>query len=76
MSKIFGGIFGRAERSVPVSPSTILIDGETYDIEYVKYCIEKDRAVTALEVKLHESDDPQLIAEEALKTSCRFYGGD
>ena len=76
MSKIFGGIFGRAERSVPTSPSTVLIDGETYDIEYVKYCIEKDRAVTALEVKLHESDDPRLIAEEALKTSCRFYGGD
>ena len=47
MSKIFGGIFGRAEKSVPASPSTVLIDGEAYDIGYVKYCIEKDRAVTA-----------------------------
>ena len=48
MSKIFGGIFGRAEKSAPDSPSTVLIDGESYDVEYVKYCIEKDRAVTAL----------------------------
>lgn len=76
MSKIFGGIFGRAERSIPGTSPTIVIDGEAYDIGYVKYCIEKDRAVTALETKLHESDDPRLIAEEALKTACQFYGGD
>ena len=76
MSKIFGGIFGRVERSIPGTSPTIVIDGEAYDIGYVKYCIEKDRAVTALETKLHESDDPRLIAEEALKTACRFNGGD
>ena len=76
MKKIFGGIFGRAERPVPPPAGTIIIDGEEYDIEYVKYCIEKDRTVGALEARLHESDDPQMIAEETLKTVCRFYGGD
>ena len=74
MSKLFGGIFGRAEKSAP--SSTIMIDGEKYDLEYVRYCIEKDRTISALEAKLHESDDPKEIAQEALKTACLFYGGD
>ena len=74
MSKFFGGIFGRAEKSAP--SSTIMIDGEKYDLEYVRYCIEKDRTISALEAKLHESDDPKEIAQEALKTACLFYGGD
>lgn len=76
MKKLFGGIFGRAEKSAPTSTSTIIIDDEEYDIEYVKYCIEKDRTVGALEAKLHECDDPQIIAQEALKAACRFHGGD
>ena len=41
MSKIFGGIFGRAERSIPGTSPTIVIDGQTYDMEYVRYCIEQ-----------------------------------
>ena len=76
MPKFFGGIFGRAEKSLPISGSKILIDGEELDMEYVKYCIEQDRTVSALESKLHECDDPKEIAEGALKAACLFYGGD
>ena len=76
MSKLFGGIFGRTEKPLPNSAPTVVIDGEELDIEYVRYCIEQDRTVSALEAKLHESDDPKVIAEEALKTACLFYGGD
>lgn len=76
MKKILGGIFGRAEQQKPEQPTTITIDGEEYAIEYVKYCIEKDRTVSTLEATLHESDDPQRIALEALKAACRFHGGD
>ena len=76
MSKLFGGIFGRTEKPLPISAPTVVIDGEELDIEYVRYCIEQDRTVSALEAKLHESDDPKVIAEEALKTACLFYGGD
>ena len=76
MPKFLGGIFGRAEKSVPSSASTVEIDGEKLDMEYVKYCIEKDRTVSALESRLHECDDPKEIAEGALKAACLFYGGD
>ena len=76
MSKLFGGIFGRAEKATPIPASTVVIDGEVLDIEYVKYCIEKDRTVSALESRLHECDDPKEIAEGALKAACLFYGGD
>lgn len=76
MSKLFGCIFGRAEKSVPTSVSTVNIDGEELDVEYVKYCIEQERTVSALESSLHESDDPKEIAEGALKAACLFYGGD
>lgn len=76
MSKFLGGIFGREEKSFPVSASTVVIDGEELEMEYVRYCIEKDRTVSALEAKLHECDDPKEIAEETLKAACLFYGGD
>lgn len=76
MSKLFGGIFGRAEKPVPISTSTVVIGGEVVDMEYAKYCIEQDRTVSALEARLHESDDPKEIAEGALKAACLFYGGD
>lgn len=76
MYKFLGGIFGRAEKSVPISASTVVIDGKEIDMEYAKYCIEQDRTVSALEARLHESDDPKEIAEGALKAACLFYGGD
>ncbi len=76
MKKLLGGIFGRAEKSAQTAATTITIDGEEFDIEYVKYCIEKDRTVSTLEASLHESDDPKEVAEECLKTACLFYGGD
>lgn len=76
MTKLFGGIFGRPDKQVIGSPSSIMIGGESFDKEYVQYCIEKDRTVTALEASLHQSDDPKEIAERSLKTACLFYGGD
>ena len=76
MPKFFGGIFGRAEKPISTLPSAILIDGEEFDKEYVKYCIEQDRTVSNLEARLHECDDPKEIAEGALKAACLFYGGD
>jgi len=51
----------------PVEPSN--------DPEYIAYCIELERTVSALEAYLHTSDDPREIAIETLKTACRFYGG-
>ena len=76
MPKFLGGIFGRTEKPSPNSSSAILIDGEEFDKEYVKYCIEQDRTVSNLEARLHECDDPKEIAEGALKAACLFYGGD
>lgn len=76
MPKFFGGIFGRAEKPISNLPSAILIDGEEFDKEYVKYCIDQDRTVSNLEARLHECDDPKEIAEGALKAACLFYGGD
>lgn len=76
MPKFLGGIFGRAEKPILNSSSAILIDGEEFDKEYVKYCIEQDRTVSNLEARLHECDDPKEIAEGALKAACLFYGGD
>lgn len=76
MSKLFGGIFGRAEKAAPTLASTVVIDGEELGLEYVKYCVEQDRTVSALESRLHECDDPKEIAEGALKAACLFYGGD
>ncbi len=47
-----------------------------YDEEYIRYCIELEQTISALENALHTSDDPQEIAMETLKTACAFYGGD
>lgn len=76
MKKILKGIFGWAEKPAPPSTSTVVINGEKIDMEYVKYCIEQDRTVSTLEARLHKSDDPKEIAEESLKAACLFYGGD
>lgn len=76
MSKLFRSIWGRAEKLIPPSASTVMIDGEELDTEYVKYCIEQERTISALESRLHECDDPKEIAEGALKAACLFYGGD
>lgn len=47
-----------------------------YDEEYIRYCIEQEQVVSALEANLHTSDDPKEIAMQTLKTACTFYGGD
>ena len=47
-----------------------------YDEDYIRYCIEQDQVLSALESCLHNSDDPDEIADQTLKTACTFYGGD
>lgn len=76
MKKIFGGIFGRAEKNNTEKGATILVDGKDYDVEYVKYCIEQEQTVSALEAYLHTCDDPKEIAMQTLKTANDFYEGD
>ena len=75
MARLFGSLFGRAEKKAeeplrPVPPAK-----QRYEQEYIDYCIELEQTVSALESYLHTSDDPQEIAIETLKTACRFYGG-
>lgn len=75
MSRLFSSIFGRAEKT-PEEPLPLLpAELQEYDIEYIKYCIEQEQTVSALEAYLHTSDDPVEIAMETLKVACRFYGG-
>ena len=51
-------------------------DWSDYDREYIRYCIEQDQVLSSLESCLHNSDDPDEIAGQTLKTACTFYGGD
>lgn len=48
----------------------------SYDEEYLRYCIEQDQVLSSLESCLHNSDDPDEIAMQTLRTACTFYGGD
>lgn len=51
-----------------------------YDEEYIRYCIEQEQVVSALEANLHTSDDPREIAhadaENRLRILWRRLGGD
>ncbi len=47
-----------------------------YDEEYIRYCIELEQTISALESNLHTSDDPTEIAMQTLRVACDFYGGD
>ena len=61
MAKIFDSLFGRDKKSE--EPFLQLpSDLQSLDIEYIRYCVELEQTVTALEAYLHTSDDPIEIA--------------
>ncbi len=74
MARIFDSLFGRDKKSEEPFPQ-LPSDLQSLDIEYIRYCVELEQTVTALEAYLHTSDDPIEIAKEALKAVCKFYGG-
>lgn len=75
MANFLKSLFGRAEKKEePEQPICKLL--QQYSEEYVRYCIEQEQVVSALEANLHTSDDPKEIAMLTLKTACTFYGGD
>lgn len=74
MANFLSSLFGRAEKQEePQQPISELL--QQYDEEYIRYCIELEQTVSALEAYLHTSDSPQEIAQQTLKTACDFYGG-
>ena len=75
MVRIFGSIFGRADRNGEELFLKLPPDSQKLDTEYIRYCVELEQTVSALEAHLHTSVDPKEIALEALKAACRFYGG-
>ena len=68
-------IFRKAEKTDNLT-SQIPALLEQYDETYLRYCVEQEQTVSALEAYLHTSDDPKEIAMQTLKTACAFYGGD
>ena len=68
MASWLNNLIGMAKEkaSVPKPQRTIL---EEYDEEYIRYCVELEQTVSALEAYLHISDDPEEIAMETLKTA-------
>ena len=75
MANWLNNLMSTATRKAKTSTSQHSI-WDDYDEEYIRYCIELEQKVSALEAYLHTSDDPKEIAMETLKTACEFYGGD
>ena len=75
MAPIWNKIFGRKVEPQP-APQPPQAETQQYEKEYVTYCIEQEQTVSALEAGLHESDDPNEIAMQTLKTTCEFYGAE
>lgn len=74
MANFLSSLFGRAEKQEePQQSISELL--QQYDEEYIRYCIEQEQTVSALEAYLHTCDDPKEIAMQTLKTACNFYGG-
>ena len=74
MANFLTSLFGRAEKKEePLQPVSGLL--QEYDEDYIRYCIELEQIVSALEENLHASDDPREIAMQTLKVACSFYGG-
>ena len=46
------------------------------DAEYLSYCVELERTIEALQVKLRSCNDPEEIARQTLQTAYEFYQGD
>jgi len=68
-------IFENGRRQQAKVPQ-IKVNGQSFDEEYIRYCIELEVTLKQLESYLHTSDDPHEIAMKTLKTACEFYGGD
>ena len=74
MANFLTSLFGRAEKKEEsLQPVSGLL--QEYDEDYIRYCIELEQIVSALEENLHTSDDPREIAMQTLKVACSFYGG-
>lgn len=76
MGKFLRNLFGQSTKNIEsqqFSSNDIL---KKYDAEYIRYCIEHEQVVSALEAGLRDSDDPKEIAMQTLKAACTFYGGD
>lgn len=75
MANFLKSLFRKADKKEESQrPTSELL--KQYDEEYIRYCIEQEQVVSALEANLHTSDDPKEIAMQTLKTACTFYGGD
>lgn len=73
MANFLKSLFGRAEqKEEPQQQASELL--QQYDEEYIRYCIEQEQVVSALEAHLHTCDDPKEIAMQTLKVACSFYG--
>lgn len=71
------GLFrGLVERICKWKAAIHLLESAQYDLEYIQYCIEQEQTVSKLEASLHESEDPNEIAQKALRTACAFYGAE
>ncbi len=75
MANFFASLFGRTDTNISQGRPDQSVCTQ-YEEEYIRYCIELEQTISALENTLHSSDDPQEIAMETLKTACSFYGGD
>ena len=65
MANFLKNLFGRAEqKEEPQQQSSELL--KQYDEEYIRYCIEQEQVVSALEAHLHTCDDPKEIAMQML----------
>lgn len=74
MANFLRNMFGRTDRK-EASKQPIIELLQQYDEEYIRYCIEQEQVVSALEANLHTCDDPREIAMQTLKVACSFYGG-
>lgn len=71
-----GLVKGLVERIRKWKAAIHLLESAQYDMEYIQYCVEQEQTVSKLEASLHESDDPNEIAQKTLKTACEFYGAE
>lgn len=75
MANFLKELFEKAKKKI-VSQRLTCDSSLEYDDEYIRYCVELEQTVSALETQLHTSDNPEEIAMQTLKTACLFYGGD
>ncbi|MBQ3193637.1 MAG: hypothetical protein IJB59_08745 [Oscillospiraceae bacterium] len=76
MANLFGGFLKKIEKPQSVHPPSVSQGFSQYEDEYITYCIEQEKTISELEAGLHTSDDPEVIAKQALVAACAFYGAD